>query len=237
MAKRPTGKKSLPPNTQVDRGVVSTGYKSAPWMASPGMYLAGREASDEADYLHEKMDAKWGPGRLRLLVQPELRNKLDRQRYLYLQAKDGGQLIDVQRESRRMAAAWRALDKAAEAAGASPTDPAVWELVVPSGIFQGLVVAIVKDDRDVKKVQAEGRHTIVYGLDEIGRLIAADHFSLTCKENWPGAEVVAARKPTDPVRPVLLDTDDGIIDISAPIDGVKDFVDDFDEKRGDVIPF
>ena len=67
---------------------------------------------------------------------------------------------------------------------------------MPYGIFKGLVVAIVKDDRDVKKVQAQGRHTLVYGLDEIGRLIGADHFSLTCKENWHGAEVVAARKVT-----------------------------------------
>ena len=233
MARKPSGK-NVP---QSDRGVVSTGYRSAKWQATPGMYLAGREAIDAANFLHEQMDAKWGCGRLRLLVEPELRNKHDRQRYLFLQAQELGELVDVQRESRRMAAAWKALDRAAEAAGASPTDPAVWELVVPHGIFKGLVVAIVKDDRDAKKVQAQGRHTLVYGLDEIGRLIGADHFSLTCKENWPGAEVVAVRKVTDPVKPVLLDTDEGIIDIAAPIDGIRDFVDEFDEKEGDVIPF
>lgn len=233
MARKPSGKKSLASLPKSDRGVVSTGYKSPNWQATPGMYLAGREAIDAANFLHEQMDAKWGCGRLRLLVEPELRNKHDRQRYLFLQAQELGELVDVQRESRRMAAAWRALDKAAEAAGASPTDPAVWELVVPQGIFKGLVVAIVKDDRDVKKVQAQGRHTLVYGLDEIGRLIGADHFSLTCKENWHGAEVVAARRVTDPMQPVLLDTDEGIVDIAAPIDGIRDFA----EEVGDDIPF
>jgi len=235
MARKPSSKN----RPTADRSVPVSSYKPPPWQGTAGMFLAGREAIDAANYLHEQMESKWGCGRLRLLVDADLRNKLDRQRYLFLQAVDGGQLIDVQREGRRMCAAWRALDRAAEVSGASPTDPAVWELVVPFGIFKGLVVAIVKDDRDVAKVKAEGRHTIVYGLDEIGRLIGADHFSLTCKENFPGAEVVTAIKPRDPVRPKLFDDEEGILDISAPIDDVAGFSrsDDFDEKKGDVIPF
>lgn len=233
MARSPSGKKPLSSLPKSDRGVVVSSYNPPPWQATPGMYLAGREAIDAANYLHEQMEAKWGCGRLRLLVEPELRLKMDRQRYLFTQAQETGQLIDVQRESKKMCNAWRALDRAAEAAGASPVDPAVWELVVPSGTFKGLVVAIVKDDRDVQRVKADGRHTIVYGLDEIGRLIAADHFSLVCKDRFDGAEVVPVKKPANPVQPVLLDTDDGIIDISAPIDGIKDFA----EEVGDDVPF
>jgi hypothetical protein len=234
MARKPS--KNRP---AADRGVPVSGYTPPPWQQTAGMFLAGREAIDAANYLHEQMEAKWGCGRLRLLVDADLRNKLDRQRYLFLQAVEGGQLIDVQREGRRMCSAWKALDKAAAAAGASPQDPAVWELVVPFGIFKGLVVAIVKDDRDVAKVKAEGRHTIVYGLDEIGRLIAADHFSLTCKENFHGAEVVPAKKPMDPVRPRLFEEEDGIVDIMAPIDDVMGFDRNRinDTKLDDPIPF
>lgn len=226
MAKKPTPKPKYS-----NRGVV-TGKPTPKWQLTHGAYLAGKEVLDEADYLGETMDLKWGAGRLRLIVNGELRNKFDRQRYLYLQAKQIGDLEDVRREAKRMVSAWKALDRAAEAAGASPTAPEVWELAVPFGMFSGVVVAIVKDERDVAKVRADGRHTMVYSLDEIGRLIAADHFTLTVKDHFPGAEVVPLKKPVDPSRASLFDGEDGIIDISAPLDGIKDF-----EELNDSVPF
>lgn len=226
MAKKPS---QVP--KYVQRGVVVS-TPQPKWQTTHGMYLAGKEVLDEADYLGEQMELKWGAGRLRLIVDGDLRNKFDRQKYLYLQAKQIGDLEDVRREAKRMVSAWKALDRAAEAAGASKSDPAVWELCVPHGIFSGLLVAIVRDERDVAKVQADGRHTLVYSLDEIGRLIAADHFTLTAKATFPGAEVVAHPKPVDPSRASLLDGEDGIIDVSAPLDGIKDFGD-----PDDSIPF
>jgi hypothetical protein len=227
MAKKP----QKAPLKYSQRGVVVS--QPAPkWEQTYGMYLAGKEVLDEADYLGETMELKWGAGRLRLIVDGELRNKFDRQKYLYIQAKQIGDLEDVRREAKRMVSAWRALDRAAEAAGASPTAPEVWELAVPFGMFSGVVVAIVKDERDVSKVRADGRHTMVYSLEEIGRLIAADHFSLVVKETFPGSEVIPVKKPVDPSKASLFDGEDGIIDISAPLDGIKDF-----EELNDSVPF
>ena len=65
---------------------------------------------------------------LRLVVPPELRARFDSQRWKLTQAQWHGGLEDVVREAGRMAKAWRALDAAAEAAGAAPLSPEVWEL-------------------------------------------------------------------------------------------------------------
>ena len=67
------------------------------------------------------MEAKWGCDRLRLLVGPELREKFDRQRYLFNQAIWHGELEAVRREANRMVVAWQTLDRAATAAGKGVT--------------------------------------------------------------------------------------------------------------------
>lgn len=229
MAKKPA---STSKPKYLDRG-VPTSEPTPKWSETVGKYASGREAIDAADHLAVEMDRLWGVGRLRLLVDGELRNKHDRQRYLFLQAQAVGDLEDVKRESSRMVAAYRALDKAAKAVGALPVDDSTWECGIDTGIFKGVVVAIVKHPEAVAKVRAEGRHLIVYTLDEICRMIAADHFTLSVKEHFPGAEVIPAKQVKDPIRPSLLDGEPGIIDISAPIDGIKDF--DFDV--GDPVPF
>ena len=75
MAKRP----SRPPPPS-DRGAAVSHYKPIPWMATPGMYIAGRAALDEADALEVDLELKWGRDRLRLLVDTDLREKFDRDR-------------------------------------------------------------------------------------------------------------------------------------------------------------
>ena len=89
----------------------------APWCQTPELYYAGRAAMDGADKLAVDMEAKWGIGRLRLLVSNEWREKFDRQRNLYNEAIADGALEDVRREAARMEAAWRKLDREAAAAG------------------------------------------------------------------------------------------------------------------------
>jgi ectoine hydroxylase-related dioxygenase (phytanoyl-CoA dioxygenase family) len=64
-----------------------------------------------------------GNREVRLLVSEELREKFDRQRLLYNQAVWHGDLEDVRPQSKRMVKAWRALDKAAEEAGAARPVP------------------------------------------------------------------------------------------------------------------
>jgi len=223
--------KRKPPTA--DRGIPVSTRPAMPWASTPGMYIAGKEFLDTADQLGVDMDRKWGVGRLRMLVDETLREKFDRQRYLMAQARWEGTLEDVKREGARMAKAYHALDKAATAAGAKECAPEVWEVGIEHGIFKGVVVAIVKRHEDVAKVQAEGRHTIVYSLDEIGRLISFDNFSMTVKQVFEGGEVMPAKKVVDPISPSFGIDEDGIPDVKAPIDGVLGF----DWTVGDDPPF
>ena len=174
---------------------------------TPGTLIAGHAAIDGADHAAIAMEQKWGVGRLRLLVSTELREKFDRQRYLFNQAVWYGDLEAVSRESSRMAAAWRALDGAAEAAGASCLSPEVWEVVLEDGT----VAAIVRTPEDAHAVTAQGRKLVVYTLDEIGRLLSHYPAIAQAKQTFPGATVEAVRRPSDPLDS-LRDTAGGLDD-------------------------
>jgi len=54
MAKKPARR----PPTKSDRGVAVSHYTPIPWMATPGMYIAGRAALDEADALEVQLELK-----------------------------------------------------------------------------------------------------------------------------------------------------------------------------------
>jgi hypothetical protein len=169
------------------------------WARTNGSYIAGRAYVDGADETACEMEAKWGADRLRLLVSPELREKFDRQRYLFNQAIWYGDLEEVRRESGRMVKAWMALDRAAESAGALKLAPQVWE--VP--LADGSVAAIVPNDTGAKSVIAEGRQLVVYTLEEIARLLSAHLHIAKAKQVFPGATVISARRSVeDPLNAV-----------------------------------
>lgn len=225
MASKP---KRRPPAS--DRGVAVSGYTPIPWMATPGMYIAGRAALDEADALEVELELKWGRDRLRLLVDTALREKFDRQRYLTSQARWQGGLEDVKREGARMANAWKALDKAAEANGAQVLDPSIWEVALEDGT----VATILREPQLANRILAEGRRINVYTLEEISHIISAFPEICKVKHQFPGAEVT--RTKTQVVDP-LIDSpggrQEGIVDPAAPIDGIQAF----DWEKGDDIPF
>jgi len=225
MASKP---KKKPPTH--DRGVVVSGYKPIPWMGTPGMYIAGRAALDEADALEVELELKWGRDRLRLLVDTALREKFDRQRYLTSQARWTGDLEDVKREAARMSKAWKALDKAATEAGAQVLDPSIWEVTLEDGT----VATILKEPQLANRILAEGRRINVYTLEEIANIISAFPEICKVKNQFPGAEVTKTK--TQVLNP-LMDSrggkEEGIIDQSAPIDGVQAY----DWEVGDDIPF
>lgn len=167
---------------------------TATWSRSHGTYLAGRAVIDEADATAAAMETKWGCGRLRLLVPAELREKFDRQRYLFNQALWHGSLEDVRREAPRMVNAWRALDRTAEAAdGVSTLDPLVWEVT----LSDGRVAAIVRDGDDAHRVVATGRAVNVYTLEEIARLLEAHRVVGEAKLIFPGARVERVSRQVD----------------------------------------
>ena len=178
------------------------------WQSSPGVYIAGQEEVDDLDLVAIEMEKKWGADRLRLLVPKELREKFDRQRYLVNQAVWHGELEDVRRECRRMIKAWRALDGAAEAAGAVPVASGeVWECVGASGA----VYALVRQASDARHVKPDGRHVQVYTLDEVAHLLDGFPALAKAKALFPGAAVVK-------VRTNIGDPLDGLSSSHEPLD-------------------
>jgi hypothetical protein len=183
------------------------------WHSSPGTFIAGQEEVDDLDLVAIEMERKWGADRLRLLVQIELREKFDRQRYLVNQAIWHGELEDVRKECRRMVKAWRALDGAAEAAGATPAASGeVWECVGASGA----VYALVRQAGDARHVRADGRHVRVYTLDEVAHLLDGFPALAKAKAIFPGAAVVK-------VRTNIGDPLDGLSSSREPLDDLIPF--------------
>src|SRR4029077_3578000 len=97
----------------------------------------------------------WGSGRLRLLVDLELRQKFDRQRYLYQAAIQHGDLETLLREAQRMISAWMALDKSARSAGVPEMAATIWETT----LADGTVAAIVRNPGEIKMVVDQSHRT------------------------------------------------------------------------------
>ena len=187
---------------------VPTLWPSVPaWHATVGTFISGQAEIDDVDLLAIEMEGKWGVDRLRLLVPVELREKFDRQRYLLNRATWHGELADVIREAKRMCAAWRALDKAATAAGKEERAAEVWEMALEDG----RTVALVRTEHDARRVRPDGRFMDVYTLDEIGHLICGFPALAKIRETFPGAMV-------ERVRTRIKDPLDAIPDSKAPID-------------------
>ena len=183
------------------------------WGNSPGTYITGAAHLDEADLAAREVERRWGAGRVRLLVDVELREKFDRQRYLLNRAVWHGDLEDIKLQSRRMVAAWRAVDRAALASGADLASPDVWE--VPMG--DGRVLALARSVDDMHAWAASdrpgGRAVVLWSLEEVARLIEAEAFVTNMKVLFPGATVEVVRTTID-------DPLGGIPSSGDPIDDV-----------------
>ncbi|MDE5451311.1 hypothetical protein GWE18_00270 [Bradyrhizobium sp. CSA112] len=178
------------------------------WARTHGTYISGRAYIDGADETAAEMETKWGCDRLRLLVGPELREKFDRQRYLFNQAIWHGDLEDVRRESGRMVNAWMALDRAATEAGKQLLAPTVWEIPLEDGT----VAAIVPDDAQAHAVVGEGRKVSVFTLEEIGRLLSNYPDIAKAKLVFPGATITAVRRSVEDPLKAIHDTDEPLDD-------------------------
>ena len=180
-----------------------------PWAKSPALWLAARAVLDETDALAIELEDKWGVGRLRLIVDADMRERFDRQRYLLNQAIRHGQTVeDVRREGRRMQAAWRALDKAATAAGHEPRDLQTMEVALSDG-----TVAVICPVNALGRLRkADGRRAAVYTLEEVARLLEAHKAVVEAKLVWPGATITRIGPPE--VRDPL----DALDDTRAPLD-------------------
>ena len=144
-----------------------------------------------ADGLAREMEAKWGRDRLPELVTPELAARFGSQREKFERAYLARDMDTLAVETPRMCNAWRALDRAAEEAGASRLPPDVWEFDV-----DGKPCAIVRDSAYADQWLKAHPHVRVYTLDEIARILSAEYLRLVnaTKDAFPGATVTAARK-------------------------------------------
>jgi hypothetical protein len=192
--------------------------RPAPWTSTAGSYVSGRAQLDEMDLVAIEMERKWGADRLRLLVDPEWREKFDRQRFNVNKAVTSGELGEVIEQAKRMIAAWRKLDALAEGSSRAKLPPTVWEIA----LNDGTVVQIVREAEMADKLAREdsaGRKKIVFTLDEIAKLLGGAKAIREAKMNWPGAEVTAVReKIHDPLMNVH-DTYQGLDDPIPEFDG------------------
>jgi hypothetical protein len=193
---------------------VTPDARSSKWDRTHGTYIAGRAYVDEADHTALQMERKWGIGRLRLLVSPELREKFDRQRYLFNQAIWHGEDVEaVKTQSLRMVKAWLALDKAATDAGHVTLDPATIECRLPDGS----VAVIVPDGTPHGSVRADtDRAVTVYEASEIAKLLFGYPGLAKIKNAFPGASVArvgAIQDPLDRFHDSSASLDDPLEDI------------------------
>lgn len=197
---------------------------TARWQKSYGMFITGQSMIDEVTLLADKMESKWGAGQLRLIVGADLRDKFDRQRYLFNQAIFHGELEDVRQQSQRMANAWKALDRAATEAGHTIQLPEVWDHISD----EGNVYAFVRHRDHAKVYQNAERKVRLFTLEEVCRILDAQSALGEAKEHFPGAEVVEVQKRS--VGDVLDDIWDTRPALTDPLD------DDISDLTGDV-PF
>ena len=156
---------------------------------------------DGVDHLAKEMELKWGVGRLRLLVDDDLRTRFDRQTHHWGEACQTYTLMNIQTHGDAMRRAWVALDKAATDSGAKPLEPIVWEV----RLEDGTVVRICRTTTDVHRLAVEAkddtRQLELWSLEEVARFMANQKETRKVKQAFPGSIVTSIRTPlksTDP---------------------------------------
>ncbi len=179
--------------------------------------LADNEAVLKVDLLAVEMERKWGVGRLRLLVNPELRAKFDSQRVKFNDSLRSSSAV-LRVEAQRMVNAYRALDKAAGESGAS-TRPDVWEIALDGYLF-----GICRTDEDVQRAVAnirDGMPRTYWSLEEIARLLIAHTEANAIKQMAPGAHLERMRLTLYPEGDPVKAISESDLDDSDKLDSIN----------------
>jgi hypothetical protein len=153
-----------------------------------------KSIADGVDFIATQMERKWGIGRLRLIVDDQLRSKFDAQSEKLNAALESGQIDLISVQADGMKRAWEALDKAADAAGQKPLSAEVWEVTLPGS---GRIVAVVRTSAEAHLVATPECET--WTLSEISHLIEhAGTLVADIKRTFPGAEITAIHGKTNP---------------------------------------
>lgn len=163
---------------------------------------------DGVDQAARTMEAKWGVGRLPMIVSTETRAKFYRQGLRFREALEtcyGAKVITrdmmdaIAKAAGGMERAWAALDKEADTIGAKPLDPDVWEAV----LSDGSILAVVQTSADAHRVLEDGRIKNVWTMEEVSRAVEAfPDIIRSIKETFPGAEVQPVREKRSREEPL-----------------------------------
>lgn len=169
---------------------------------------------DAVDFTAREMEAKWGAGRLPLIVGPDFREAFYDQRSMLNGAIWAGDVGETRRHAEAMIRGWRALDAAATADGQSPLSVECWETTTDDGE----VLAIVRTNAEAAALTRQGRKMQVWTLAEIGRALGryADTAGLV-KTIFEGATVECVRlKVRPPVAEHVLDDIEAALNEEVP---------------------
>lgn len=158
-------------------------------------------ALEALDAVAAACERKWGVGRLPALVPVDLAERFYRQRdklnAAITEEATGGSVANTEHEAGRMVNAWRALDAAAETAGAAPLSPTTIEGRLPDG----RVLIVCPDPETAHRAAGDNRAAVVWSMDEICRVLWNFEMVNQAKTIWPGAKVEAVRVDPESTKP------------------------------------
>jgi hypothetical protein len=161
-----------------------------PVSMSSSDYSLAQSILDGVDEAVAASERSWGVGRLRLLVDDDLRARWDRQWQAWCAACEAYDLAGVRAQGAAVRRALGVLEAAARGAGHGPIQPAVWEVE-----HQGRVIAVCRTAAEAHAVAADGRRREVWTVEELVRVaLSGQRAALSeVKRTFPGCEVTALR--------------------------------------------
>ena len=154
-------------------------------------YSTAKAILDGVDEVVAAAERTWGVGRLRLLVDDDLRARWDRQWLAWCRACEAYDLAAIRSHGAAVRRAVGVLEQAARAAGHEALKPDIWEV-----IHEGRVVAVCRTSAEAGVVAREGRDLEAWTIEELVRVALAGRAAISAvKLAFPGAEVVAMRSP------------------------------------------
>lgn len=152
---------------------------------------------DGLDQAARQAEIKWGVERLPLIVDVELRAKFERQRVKTYEALEAayaapfltrGQLDATMAAVKALERGWQALDKAATETRQMPLCAVT--TVLEGRTHDGMALAIVATNDEVRHVLHEGRALVVLTVEEVANLLAAVGSVVTdTKRLFPGVKI------------------------------------------------
>lgn len=158
-------------------------------------------AIEALDQVAREMELKWGVGRLPALVPTDLAERFHRQvgklNAAITDEVTGGSIANTEHEAGRMANAWRALDAAAEAAGALPLSPRTLEARLPDG----RLLIVCDGPESAHRIAGDNRAAVVWSMAEIAAVLWKFEMVNDAKVVWPGARVEEVRVDPERTKP------------------------------------